>query len=66
MMHLTLKRPEVPQEFKGHVAWGVWASTWRQGCGEEVCDVEQLEVGWEGAGNGIWSVKNKLILNKYG
>ena len=28
--------------------------------GEEVWDVEQLEGGWGGAGNGIWSVKNKL------
>jgi hypothetical protein len=27
--------------------------------GEEVWDVEQLEGVW-GAGNGIWSVKNKL------
>jgi hypothetical protein len=23
-------------------------------------DVEQSEGGWEGAGNGIWSVKNEL------
>jgi hypothetical protein len=28
--------------------------------GEEVWDVEQLEGGWGGAGNGIWSVKNEL------
>ena len=28
--------------------------------GEEVWDVEQLEDGWGGAGNGIWSVKNEL------
>ena len=27
---------------------------------EEVWDVEQSEGGWGGAGNGIWSVKNKL------
>ena len=27
--------------------------------GEEVWNVEQSEGGW-GAGNGIWSVKNKL------
>ena len=25
--------------------------------GDEVWDVEQLECGWRGAGNGIWSVK---------
>ena len=31
------------------------------GCGgEEVWDVEQLEGGRGGAGNGIWSVKNEL------
>jgi hypothetical protein len=28
--------------------------------GEEVWDVEQLEGGRGGAGNGIWSVKNEL------
>jgi hypothetical protein len=28
---------------------------------EEVWDMKQWEGGW-GAGNGIWSVKNKLIL----
>ena len=27
---------------------------------EEVWDVEQLEVGRGGAGNGLWSVKNEL------
>ena len=31
------------------------------GCGgEEVWDVEQLEGGRGGAGNGLWSVKNEL------
>ena len=31
------------------------------GCGgKEVWDVEQLEGGSGGAGNGIWSVKNEL------
>jgi hypothetical protein len=30
---------------------------------EEVWDVEQSESEW-GAGNGIWSVKNKLIFFK--
>ena len=29
-------------------------------CGEEVWDVEQLEGGRGGVGNGIWGVKNKL------
>jgi hypothetical protein len=28
--------------------------------GKEVWDEEQLEGGWDGAGNGIWSVKNEL------
>ena len=28
--------------------------------GEDVWDVEQLEGGWGGAGNGIWSVENEL------
>jgi hypothetical protein len=28
--------------------------------GEELWDVEQLEDGRGGAGNGIWSVKNEL------
>ena len=28
--------------------------------GEEVWDVEQLDGGWGGAGNGIWSVKIEL------
>ena len=27
---------------------------------EEAWDVEQLEGGWGGVGNGIWSVKNEL------
>jgi hypothetical protein len=33
---------------------------WRQGIGEEVWNVEQLEGGRRQAGNGIWSVKNEL------
>jgi hypothetical protein len=36
---------------------------WRQEVGEEVSDVEQSGVAWR-AGNGIWSVKNKLIFKK--
>jgi hypothetical protein len=31
--------------------------------GEEVWDVEQMEVGW-GVGNGIWSVKNELKIKQ--
>jgi hypothetical protein len=39
----------------------IGASMWKQGgIGVEVWDVEQVKGGW-GAGNGIWSVKNKLI-----
>ena len=38
----------------------IGASMWKQGgIGVEVWDVEQLEGVW-GAGNGIWSVKNKF------
>jgi hypothetical protein len=33
--------------------------------GDEVWDVEQLEGRWGGAGNGIWSVKNKLKVKNY-
>jgi hypothetical protein len=62
MMHLTLKRLQ---------AQGVWRSggLWDKGHprgdrvgwgGEEVWDVEQLEGGRGGVGNGIWSIKNKL------
>jgi hypothetical protein len=36
---------------------------WTQGGREEVWDVEQLEGGREGAGNGIWSVKHELHIN---
>jgi hypothetical protein len=38
---------------------GVGTSTWRQGSGEEVWDMEQSEGRW--GINKIWSVKNKLI-----
>jgi hypothetical protein len=35
--------------------------TMETGCGgEELWDVEQLEDGWEGAGNGIWYVKKRI------
>jgi hypothetical protein len=55
MMHLTLKRLEAPGSFE--VRWvGVGASTWRQGGGEEVLDVEQTEGGW---GGGEWNMECK-------
>jgi hypothetical protein len=44
-----------PREFRVQVGWGMGTSTWRQGFGEEVWDVEELKVGW---GDKIWSVKN--------
>jgi hypothetical protein len=56
MMHLTLKRLETPGSLEvkwgrdGEMGWG----------GEKVWDVEKLKGGWEGAGNKIWSLKNKL------
>jgi hypothetical protein len=33
--------------------------------GEEVLDVEQLQGGRVGAGNGIWSLKNELQIKIY-
>jgi hypothetical protein len=50
MMHLTLKRLEVPWNLE--VSWvgdgnGMW--TWRQGCGDDVWDVDKSTVmdwGW--------------------
>jgi hypothetical protein len=48
MMRLTLKRLEAPGSLE--VRWGgAWDIHWKQRCGEELCDVEQLEGGW---GNG--------------
>jgi hypothetical protein len=62
MMYLNLKRLEAPGslEVRWGGGWGHPASRWRQGGGEEVWDMEQSEGGW-GAGNRIWSVKNKFI-----
>jgi hypothetical protein len=40
-MHLILKRMEAPGSLEVR-----WVSMWRQGVGEEVWDVEQLEGGW--------------------
>jgi hypothetical protein len=56
MMHLTLKRLEAPESFRGQVVWGVGISTWRQGGrgGGMVCETVR---GWIGEGNKIWSVK---------
>ena len=42
-----------PREFRGQVGWEVGTSTWRQGDGEEVWDVEQLEGGLGGIKYGI-------------
>jgi hypothetical protein len=57
MMHLTLRRLEVPGTLRsGRV--GVGSIHMEMGwVGEEVWDVEQLEGRWEGVGNGIWSTK---------
>ena len=45
MMHLTLKRLEVPGSLE--VRWGgEWAIHIDTGGGEEVCDAEQSEGGW--------------------
>jgi hypothetical protein len=58
MMHLTLKRTEAPVslEVRGQVGWGLEASMWRGGSGMW----SSLRVSGE-VGNGIWSIKNKLI-----
>jgi hypothetical protein len=56
MMHLTLKRLEVPGclEVRWGMGWGIHVKMgWD---GDEVWDVKQTEGGW-GEGNGIWSVK---------
>ena len=55
-MHLTLKRLEGPREFRGQVEWGMGTFMWRQGIGEKVWDVEQLE-GGQVTRNKIWSAK---------
>jgi hypothetical protein len=39
-----------PREVRGQVGWGVRISTWRQGHGEEVWDVEQSGEGGSEAG----------------
>jgi hypothetical protein len=48
-------------EFRGQVEWGL-ASTWRR-LGRRCGMWSNWRVDW-GAGNGIWSIKNKLILKK--
>jgi hypothetical protein len=48
-----------PTVFRGQVEWGKGSSKKNQGR-EYVWDVEQLEGGYRGAGNGIWSVKINL------
>jgi hypothetical protein len=59
MMHLTLKRLEVPGSLE--VMWGGGGGIHMEigWGGEKVCDVEQSDGGC-GAGNGIWSVKINL------
>jgi hypothetical protein len=46
-MHVTLKGLEVPGSLEVWLGgwWGEKTSLWRQGYGEEVCDVEQSEGG---------------------
>jgi hypothetical protein len=36
-----------PREFRSQVGWGMETSSWRQGCGEELWDVEQSQGGQE-------------------
>jgi hypothetical protein len=55
MMHLTLKRMEVPGSFEIREVVGI--SKWRQGC-VEVWDVEQSEGVW--SVDKVWRIK-KLI-----
>jgi hypothetical protein len=50
-------------DFRSQVGWrwGIHVET--KWAGEEGWNVEQSEGGWR-AGNGIWSVKNKLKIQK--
>jgi hypothetical protein len=43
MMHLTLKRLEAPVslEVRWNEGWGMGSSSWSQGDGEEIRDMEQ-------------------------
>jgi hypothetical protein len=55
MMHLTLKRLEVPGSIEVRWCGDIHLETgWGR---EEGWDVGQSEGGWGGAGNEIWSVK---------
>jgi hypothetical protein len=45
MMHLTLKRLEAQGSLEVRWGGGIEISWWRQGCEEEVWDVEKLEGG---------------------
>jgi hypothetical protein len=60
-MYLTFQRLEAPRSLE--VCWGgaweVRSSSWRQGCGEEVWDVECSKGDQEG--NTIWSVKKNVL-----
>jgi hypothetical protein len=62
MMHLTLKRLEVPGSLEGVWGWGADIHVETRG-GEEVWDVEQSEGVW-GKGNKICSIKENLIIKK--
>jgi hypothetical protein len=59
MMHLTLKRLEAPGGLRSGGVGGGGIQVEKEWGGLELWDMEQSEGGW-GAGNGIWSVKNKL------
>jgi hypothetical protein len=49
MMHLTVKKLEVPGSLEVR-----WVGTYMQmGWAREVWDVEKLKGGWRGVGNGI-------------
>jgi hypothetical protein len=57
MKYLTLKRLEIPESLELR-----WGGGWGHPSGDGVgwgggVGCEQLEGGWEGVGNGIWSVK---------
>jgi hypothetical protein len=61
MMHLTHKRLEATGSLEVRWGGGVEVSMWRQGVGRKCGMWNSLRVDRVGVGNGIWSVKNKLI-----
>ena len=60
-MHLTLKRLETPGslEVRWGGGWGIGTSSWPQGSGEELWDVEQSE-----GGQGVGEIKSGVQINK--